>query len=281
MRLKYLKDTGLTFGMIELTPELATECLGNMAANRRPSKSMISKYANTFKPGTTIYQPLIFNEAGQLMDGQHRCQAVIQSKTAIHIATIGNVPSSAWDDLDGGKTRSLADVLAAMGEQYSQTVASIVTAIHQYEVGYYCGVDSCPPRQRALEIFDRHATKIRDAAIWLGAHGAIRGVMPPSIAAFVYFMTGGASEQLEPFWSKVETGVGVRSKFDPAALLRNRLVNDRNGKSRLPRETKIALTIKAVNSALTNQPLQVLRWSNGEEFPQFLIEYGRAMKATA
>jgi hypothetical protein len=271
MRFKFIPNTGLSHGMIELTPTLAAQYLADKAQNRKISDRTVDKYSGTFTEATCIYQPLVFDENGRLIDGQHRCQSVVNSGVTIRITVIAGVPASAWDDMDGGIPRSLSNVLQAMNETNSSTMAAIIGAYFSYKNGFSRGVAVGVPRQDAIAFFEKEKDGLRKATEWIIARKSLAKIVPPSMAGLVYFLTLSCSERLDEFWNKLETGVGIKSKTDPTSMLRNSLMNDHRGIRKMRRDIKLAYLIKAANAALANEQLKVLRWASGEDFPELII----------
>lgn len=67
--------------IIDVSPTLAQEWLKKNVFNRVLSKNVVSKYAYDMKNNdwTLTHQGIAFDTDGNLADGQHRLQAVIES----------------------------------------------------------------------------------------------------------------------------------------------------------------------------------------------------------
>lgn len=276
MRLKFLRDSGLQFGIIELTPPIAAEFIANMGTNRKQSEVNIKRYGEAFTDATVIYQPILFDITGRMIDGQNRCQAVIESGKSIKVAVIAGLPAEAVAGLDQGKSRTLADVLTYNGCHYSCAVASIICLVHQYEFKSFIGGWANPSRGRALEIFQAHRDGLIHAAEWAQARKDVGSVLSGSLAGFLYFHTSFYKTRLDDFWTRVG-GIGVRNKRDPAAQLRNRVRPPGNARTTLRRDLKVALAVKAINAEMREEEVGLLQWRSDEVFPKLLAEYGKPM----
>lgn len=278
-KLRQIKGHGLQLFLVELSPDLAADLLTAHGKNRRLSTSMIERYSGGFTKDTIIYQPLLVSSTGRLIDGQHRCQSVIDSGITIRCVVITGVPDQAWDELDGGKPRSLSDVLSAMGNQNVTTLSAIVVWLAAYGRGLVDGGNASRgvPRSEYLELFEKHKPGLTDAAMWITAHRELGQVLNQSVVGFVYFMTSHYAQELAEFWNKIETGVGL-SKDEPAALLRNAFLKDGRAGRKMSRIARLCMTIKAVNAELRGTKVGVLRFSPDEEIPTLVAEYGKPIK---
>jgi hypothetical protein len=70
---------------------------GNPRYNKQNAvnRATVAKYANDMKNGRWQFspEPISFNENGELVDGHHRLNAVIQSKTTVKFIVARNVPN--------------------------------------------------------------------------------------------------------------------------------------------------------------------------------------------
>lgn len=99
---------------IWLTPDLAAELLGDMASNRKLNQGRVNKITQDIINGeyTLNPNPIVMDDQGRLIDGQHRCSAVVQSETPIQVLFARGFPSSAMDVIDTGKPRSAGDIMS-------------------------------------------------------------------------------------------------------------------------------------------------------------------------
>ena len=101
--------------VLTISPKLAQKILHNYNYGNRPiSPSTVTHYARQMELGRWMLspQPIVFlRKKGRLLDGQHRLQAVVQSKKTIqaNCALVEN--EAGFKVLDQGKNRSNADIL--------------------------------------------------------------------------------------------------------------------------------------------------------------------------
>lgn len=118
--------------IIKITPELAESYLEhNIKENRTIRQSTVSKYAKDMRSGKwkLTHQGIAFDDLGQLIDGQHRLWAIIESNTPVEMMVTTDIPSSDVSVVDGGLSRTLADQMKFISDDpmyRSQTVLSFI-----------------------------------------------------------------------------------------------------------------------------------------------------------
>lgn len=95
-----------------VTPEKAHAYLALSAGNRKLSVDTVLAYTVDMQQGRWIAEAseILFDEAGKLIDGHHRLQAIIDSGTPQHISVKRGVPVVARAVVDTGKSRNPQDL---------------------------------------------------------------------------------------------------------------------------------------------------------------------------
>lgn len=121
---------------ILLTEELATTLLSNnYKSNRHVRPSAVNKLVNDilnnrWDPEVSRFQdPLLVTKDGILINGQHRCFAVIQSGHPIWIYIEDDVPETIFWMLDGGVPRGAADQVNVPNKNNAAALAKIMCAV--------------------------------------------------------------------------------------------------------------------------------------------------------
>jgi len=121
---------------ILLTPELAKKCLANnYHKNRNIRPSVVNSYAIDIADGrwnediSEIDNAMAFTKEGLLINGQHRCAAVIAADKAIYVWAYYDVPIELYDFFDGGAVRTAADVAGVPNARAVSALAKIVYAV--------------------------------------------------------------------------------------------------------------------------------------------------------
>jgi hypothetical protein len=97
---------------ITLTPALAQMLLEKNPNNRRLSEQRAIHLANAIRRGEWQLngESVIVSEDGSLLDGQHRCRAVVIAEMAIPVILVEGVPSKAFTTIDIGEKRSIGQI---------------------------------------------------------------------------------------------------------------------------------------------------------------------------
>lgn len=114
-----------------ITPQKAQQLLDNNYAKQRPIGSRVNTYAADMRGGrwnSDICAPLIISDKGELLDGQHRCMAVIKAGVPVEMWVQLGVPEDAFKYIDNGKSRTAANVLHVKNSTAVAALGRIVTA---------------------------------------------------------------------------------------------------------------------------------------------------------
>jgi hypothetical protein len=130
--------------VVRVTPGDAREWLGNMIVNRPRRIRSIQLYVDQFRSGTWTCDPLLpllFNERGQLADGQHRLHAVIEygNPVSFYVRTVSDQVLRA---ITNTVPRTMRDRLQMEGVSQASTVGSVGIALLQRKTVGSIGVGS-------------------------------------------------------------------------------------------------------------------------------------------
>lgn len=115
-----------------VTVEKAREYLEtNFTLNRAIDPKQVKEYGKAMKDGTfTLGTDFIgFDENGNLVNGQHRLTALIESEVPCWFGIISGLPTENAQNLDKGKRRDRADRLTLAGKPISKSAVSIVQTV--------------------------------------------------------------------------------------------------------------------------------------------------------
>lgn len=95
--------------IVKITPELAEAMLGKNHSNRRLRKQAVLMYAKDMKEGRweLTHQGIAFDKNGDLVDGQHRLKAIVDSGVTVRMLVTHGVESKY--NLDNHARRILSD----------------------------------------------------------------------------------------------------------------------------------------------------------------------------
>ena len=106
--------------VITITPEMAREMLDrNMKNNRRVSKENVMRYARIMKAGgwNLTHQGIAFDTNNQLIDGQHRLNAIIQANVPVKMQVTYDVEHTDGEafTIDAGLKRTTLNIMQISG----------------------------------------------------------------------------------------------------------------------------------------------------------------------
>jgi hypothetical protein len=264
--------------LVFISPERAMELLANNKANQRPiSRSNLTKIVRDMERGSFVLngQPIILSTSGEILDGQHRLTASMNTKVGFWTTLVEGIESEYFSKIDIGKVRTLPVALRIMGKASAGSLAVTLQRLAEYMwdptmVGL--GVPfSDTEKLDALAGVPR----LEESVAYCRSQHIDRTV-PVASVAWLHYVT----QQYVPltsnvFFEKLATGA-MLPEDSPIYLLRARLLAAKSAKSKLPLRHALALLIKAWNAHVAGVSLKTLRWSETEAFPRVSLPAGEA-----
>lgn len=243
-----------------VTPDLARFLLGTSQGNRPLKPIRIARYRRHLAQGEWAMtgQGIIIDSAGHLIDGHHRLTAVIAEKTSAWVLVVFGVDPEAKRHLDQNSVRQPADTLQCVNRV---AVAAALGWLWRESEG---GKSGNMPANETPTNLEQHPTMVECVHVAL----KLRFIIPPSLGGYMVYRTRQAnSNKSQEFIEQLASGTLLKDG-SPVLLLRNRLMANRAGKSKLPQHEVLALIIKAWRSFLEGRPLRSLKWRTNPERPE-------------
>lgn len=237
-----------------ITPSVAQAWLGYNWRNRNQRESGKRDYSadmaeNNFAiNGTTITfsRPLGQGEdadvpAGKpvLMDGQHRLEACVRSKTPFVTYVAYGIDPGVRPTIDTGIKRSFSDVLQMRGEGNSVVLASIVRKVHAWKNGdqHLTMKKVAATNMQMAEFFHEHPEIRRSAQISSRSHNEFQLTtgqpLRQSVVGLAHWLFTQADETMAPeFFARLGDGAEMPLSH-PIMALRRRLVKDQTVKKQV------------------------------------------------
>lgn len=264
---------GITFEVVNLTPELAEEFLTHLPQRQRSlSPATVDMYSADMLEGEWIFtgDAIRFDTDGNLIDGQHRCTAVVESGRTVPAVVIRGLNEDAILNLDNGRRRSFGDDLRIKGYPNHTALAALVGRVWHWEHGNfaYKGVpmvrnavyaNTSPTRAQLWATLAEHPELVE-----ITTHGQrVMRYLPNitiSVIAFSWWLLGEADvDRREKFFHELVQGSSVNSPEYPITVLK-RVATRRMGPSeRLEGWVWLAYVIKAWNAWYNEQSISYLR----------------------
>lgn len=260
------------------TPDDAENYLMKNPSNRTLSWSRIRTYAKSMEEGKWRHdngESIKIDADGNLIDGQHRLEAIKLINKPILLAVMRNLPADSRITIDTGKKRSGSDALRMYGHTYrTSTVAATLRLIHKEKKGtLHTNTGESLTNEEILNLLKEHPNlenSLRDLNKII-KKGNMPSILPTSVALLLFYMWHSAyPRETEDFFTKLFVGIGLMPNTG-VFHLRNRLIRATAALKRVDRldhEEKIALTIKAFKKDLKHETVKSLNYSkNNEPFP--------------
>ncbi len=255
--------------IVRITPELAAAWLANNTRNRPINRQHVARFVSTFLARDMVLngETIIFSSDGVLLNGQHRLTACVRSGIDFDSVVVHGISPSAFDTIDGVKTRSTSDVLSMENIPDATRVAAAVQCLVSFvdrggvlrESSGGGGTRKATPRLTA-----------RVLAVHPGIIDSVRVMSHNSIMRnqhgfALHYLFGMSNKDLANDFACV-LAEGSDDKHRPFNVFREQLIKQ-------PWRTDLrgpysAKAIKAFNAEFTGERPKILRVSETEDFPE-------------
>jgi hypothetical protein len=264
----YTGETEMRIERQLITPALAGELLKNNKKNRHYSKHHLQRYAKDMKDGkwmSDTSETIKISKNGNIVDGQHRLRAIIESNVIIPMHIAFDVDESIMDFIDTGKPRTATDVFSIYQIPHAKRLPSIISYYQSYKQGY-SGLNMGAGRisstnSRLLEMYYENELYWQDVAQKTGNwYKKFATILPPSIIGGLYcYFKDTSEEDAEIFFDQLCSGYHISN--NTIADLRNILIRDKTSLRKISNEHKIAIIIKTWNAFRKGTHLKVLKYN--------------------
>ena len=252
----------ITDEWVDLTPTLAEKWLGQNHGNRNIRTPKVKAYARDLRNGAwlTDGSPFRFDWNGVMSDGQHRCEAVIESGVTIRAHVIRGLDPASREVMDTGTKRTPADALFFAGYGKDKNVAAATARIAMArESGYITtAFGGAPPTITNTETVNwvRDNEEVAFAvALARRTYGQI-GITPSPWAYCLYELEKIDGQSAVEFADSMNEFRGLRGKGDPRAAMLTAFRNAQLGKRRKPGVAEtIYIVFRTWNAWVTNKSL--------------------------
>ena len=253
----------------EITPAMAQRYLEQSRENRPLSVRTVRELSQAIHNDEWQLngEAIKFDEHGNLIDGQHRMNAIIQSNRSIKTYVCRNLPSDSFKTIDTGKKRNNADTLGLLGFSNPTVLAATCRFVLNFQVNQLKSNEIVTNIR--MEQFINDNPDIMTSVDFVKTVKA-EGLVPLSIAGGLHFLMNKCDEdEAELFFRDLAKG-SMLAASDPVFLLREKMLHYRGRVgAKLTRRDISALLIKAWNYRRTGTTVKRLVWAkkSGEEFP--------------
>lgn len=249
----------ITATLETVTPEIAAEWIAKNLNNRNVRSSVVAGYARDMAAGAwrVTGEAIKFDNAGTMIDGQHRLLAIIQSGATVQILVIRGLAPEVQEAMDSGAKRTAGDALTWSGYKHGALVAAIARLGMEIEQG--SGTKKFTNAE-LIEWLDDNP----DAADAASAISGMKKYLPmrPAAAGYAFVLLCRADHRAcAEFFDSLAFN-RTNGKGDPRSTLLRRLGAARDNKERLHASTEVRFVIRAWNAWRRGETLHVLRTRN-------------------
>jgi hypothetical protein len=218
---------------VAINPEMAANWLEINKHNRKLRASVVQRYAEDMKSGSwqRTHQGIAFDEDGNLVDGQHRLAAIVESGVTVNIMVTTGLPHGTYM-LDGGFGRTVKDQLLLSDFDLDQAILTkkMVAIVNAY-IQLFVNGEATPKKSSAKSVgeflvryedeclFMRELINQNPTVKGISVQGAMTGI-------FSSVMAGIDRAKLEDFTRILLTGMGGGELDYPIIGCRNALMRD-------------------------------------------------------
>lgn len=257
----------ITAEIIKVTPAIAEKMLGKNVRNRHLSARVVERYRRAMVRGEWLVtgEAIKFAANGDLLDGQHRLAAIIESGRTVPVMVVKGLPSVTQDVMDTGRARGVADQLGIAGYPNPASLAAAARLVITYERGELAS-DRPVSTPETLDMVRGNT---------LLAHAASRGApirkgcdLRPSVAAMTLYELMKVNDvKAQEFFERLTDGANLPTG-SPILALRARLRALRDERTYLPNEALASLVFRTWNAWRSGRKLSSLPlYRNGELIP--------------
>jgi hypothetical protein len=234
-----------------ITPQRARELLAHNADNNRnPKKGKIAMYARDMAAGSwnsNTGETIKVDVKGDLIDGQNRMFAVIESGKDIFFDVAYDVPTDAMQVIDTGATRGAADTLKILGAHDRTSSSAIVRWSIMWDVQLYTGHGgSFAPTVSEVVARFLAEPEAYTAAAKRGKDCQNRGLGAGAAAGTAHYLFSRIDgEQAHQFFDHYVSGANLPDRH-PCLTLRAKMARRRV--DRVTRPEELALFVRAWNA---------------------------------
>jgi len=138
-------------------PDEAMSYLEKNKCNRPITQSVVDRMADDMRGGNwhQTHQGIAFDENGDLVDGQQRLWAIVESKQTVRLMVTRGVLRKGNAGIDSGKARTINDHLFFEGTKTTTLQTAIAALLVPDPLGRW------PSKSRIMECFYKHEAPIR------------------------------------------------------------------------------------------------------------------------
>lgn len=270
-----MNEYQITSQIETITPAIAAEYLKNNETNRPLSQATVKSYSETMKRGEWLLngESIDFDWNGNLLNGQHRLQAVVNSGITIQTFVVRNLNPNVYTSYDCGRSRTAGQLIGMQGVPHYNIVAACVKIADSFKNGRMTfNTEQRTGKMTNYIIVDKFE-KDRDNyvesskfAVSVRSRFGANVISPSYIAGIHYHLIHNLNH------NKLEVEYFIQNilSFETSNnamldTLRIRFLRDNSNKVKMTNEYKMRLIIKVWNAFVDGVNLKIIKWDKESE----------------
>lgn len=258
--------------IIWLTPDIAGKFLDTRPENQRSIRRFqVERIIRDIKAGRWRLngETIVFDSQGRLVQGQHRCQAVIESGVPIQVYVIWGVDSDISSSYDNTSRRTAADGLKADGFSNTWSLGCAARRVMSYE-SRRSGVPLASPASEIVEFCKANPDLSESVRMCRASEKLAKSIETTVLAAMHFLFSKRSRSQADEFIEKLISGENLTSG-SPILALRNCMIRV---DTKFDATDSMILIIKCWNAYRQDKKITRLnspgRNGNREDMPEIL-----------
>ena len=259
----------VTIELTFITPDLASAMLRHNTRNRKMRARGLDRMVRSMTNGLWMFthQGIAFDWNDDLLDGQHRLQAIVKSDRGQWMIVVHDLNPDIMPVIDGVQKRGAGDALRWAGFTNANDLAAMAKIVISFDGGVMKTSTSARlldiPAEEILEWAEMNGESATDA-VTLARRIYDAKYPTPSLAALAsaaYIITRISPQGAAQFFEDM-ANLTMRGKGDPLFTLYGRLANvgTRSGKrERLGGASLLHLYFRTWNAYCQGEPLTALK----------------------
>jgi hypothetical protein len=225
-----MTTNGCTYSsrILTITPEIAKILLNFNVKNRLVRPSHVNFLVKEILNGNWVFtgDPIRFDNLGNLIDGQHRLNAIVKSNKPQEMLVQYGLNSEVFTRIDTGKKRSSSDVFSIEDVPNATVAASLSRNLLNFKKGVFCetGTKSSFSNTELLQYYLENPHLEQKVSEAVSLYKKSNRLLEPSVMATTFACISDINEEkAKDFMLKLCFGNGLELK-DPILVLRNMII---------------------------------------------------------
>lgn len=208
-----------------------------------------------------------FDQDNNLIDGQHRLLAIIESKKTVEMLVVWGLKRQVQDTIDAGAKRTFADNLHRKGEKNALLLAAIVRKVYLWEDGLKLGKKKASTNYSLARTLAKYP-ELREAAKEANTIAQASNLLG-SVAGYLWWVFSSIDQKDCKYFFQRLCDTQNSTKGNPIDSLKNKLQRIRSRDYESVSDVWLtAVTIKAWNKFRNGEEWEVVDFRGGGVNPE-------------